>query len=45
MLMIPRRLSAQLAAECDARVVEEMLAGAISDALEELSGVRRDGAM
>lgn len=45
MLMIPRRLSAQLAAESDARVVEEMLAGAIGDALEELSGVRRDDAM
>ena len=45
MLMIPRRLSAQLAAESDARVVEEMLADAIGDALEELSGVRRDDAV
>ena len=42
MLMIPRRLSAQLAAQSDARTVEEMLEAAISDALEDISGIRRD---
>lgn len=42
MLMIPRRLAAQVAAESDARTVEAMLEAAISDALEELSGIRRE---
>ena len=41
LLMIPRRLAAQLAAETDTRSVEEILDGAICEALEELSGVRR----
>lgn len=39
MLMIPRRLAAQVAAESDARTVEEMLESAICEALEELSSV------
>ena len=42
MLMIPRRISAQLAAQSDARTVDEMLEAAISDALEDISGIRRD---
>jgi hypothetical protein len=41
LLMIPRRLAAQLAAETDTRSVEEILDAAICEALEELSGVRR----
>jgi hypothetical protein len=41
LLMIPRRLAAQIAAEPDARTVEEILDTAICEALEELSGVRR----
>jgi hypothetical protein len=40
LLMIPRRLAAQLAAETDTRSVEKILDGAICEALEELSGVR-----
>ena len=42
LLMIPRRLAAQLAAETDTRTVEEILDAAICEALEELSGIRRE---
>jgi len=41
LLMIPRRLAAQLAAETDTRSVEEILDGAIREALEEMADVRR----
>ncbi len=44
LLMIPRRLAAQLAAETDTRSVEEALDAAICEALEELSDITRSGA-
>jgi hypothetical protein len=42
LLVIPHRLAARLAAETDVRTVEEMLDTALCEALEDLSGIRRE---